>query len=546
MKSSKTTPRLRYLRQAKTLPKPPRDAIINLAGKGVASLWNGPSRRMRLRRDLNQYLYHGKSIADYRRWRNVRALLAALGALVAVIIFNFYFTQRSFDELESFDFVVFSIISLFGAIIFLGFIWVLTLPIKMNNNPWPDYADQPPGHRHPVFDRNRAGEIAKRGYDALENCGADKDAILEELRLFSRDRDIPFRVIKGLAPLKNGFPARPLGFETNKRILRSSADVNHSLLLADAVCGGALWALGAKPDRRFVTLHDEDDELVADRYWQADAQELPDNFHGDVFLRFHQSTIEKDFSNTCRYKTLSCISNFRGAPLLLVTVQDVVACLENSNEEFSEEEHKQLFFSDEEAKVTKENIIKTLSDTLYEFMPPRSERIKDDDTEAKGPRAILTDLNRDNPGSAPDYVMSFDPARVWAHENHRGRLAMEAVVVLRRAVHWVSRKKATEINLKWRDVLVVDNLRALIARAEDKPGFASGFIDAFSSFFEARQGRWLRQIYGFPKSNQRGVRNIAGAAMQEKNDDGFAPLNTVQPLIAQAEKLEGRQDEEND
>jgi len=226
------------------------------------------------------------------------------------------------------------------------------------------------------------------------------------------------------------------------------------------------------------------DPVAHDLYWRNDVQEVPDADQADIYLRFHQSVIEENHESTCFYKTFATLNNFRLTPILLLTVKDIVDCLTDSNKEY-DDDHAIIY---KNLKVNSSNIIHHLTKGIFTRYPPRIERIVAKKfAPYSGP--ILFEEDND------DWMMLFDPARVWVVDDSKDEVSIDALVALRSAIHLASRKKTYGIVLRKRDLLVVDNRRALIARQEDAPGFSCR--DVVAGWSQSLEGRWLRKIYGF-------------------------------------------------
>jgi hypothetical protein len=101
--------------------------------------------------------------------------------------------------------------------------------------------------------------------------------------------------------------------------------------------------------------------------------------------------------------------------------------------------------------------------------------------------------------------MAFDPARVWIHTGGTRR-HVQAIMALRSAIHLVSRKQVYAITLHSRDILVVDNLRAMIARREDTaavswPNIWISMLPKIIPLFPDYSGWWLRLVFGYPRAD---------------------------------------------
>lgn len=325
------------------------------------------------------------------------------------------------------------------------------------------------------------------------------DAILgaiDELRKSSAD---PYLVIRGLVPVPLDFPIKPAVTRPRELGKRMDEKERRWTRIIDSTAGGLLHLLGAEPGPRFAD-DEEDERLVVDRFTRTDIQELPDMQQDDIFLRFHQSTIERPFDRICAFKTYTALSNMRAKPIFLLRVRDIIECLENKNGVYSQEEHDEIFFQSPNLEKERKRVVELLMEDKYQRDAPRAIRFLKGDKDAG--RRIVRKVG-------DDYIMAFDAARVWVHSSGSS-LHKEAILALRGAIHQVSRKKLYEIKLRKRDVLIVDNLRAMVARREDAPfvGWIDILITVIHKFPHGPDfsGWWLREAYGYPSGAKRGVK----------------------------------------
>ena len=336
--------------------------------------------------------------------------------------------------------------------------------------------------------RAGAEHWAQKASDVINQCAGGQ--IVEPLSKFRADPAEPYRILTGFAPVPIFALRRPAVAMPGRALSAAKARMRErQFFLIDALCSGLLVHLKTHPEDRFP----EDSgkpEIVSDNYTRPNVQQMPDSEHADIFLRFHQSAIERALTNTCRYKTFATLNNFRGQPLFLIRVRDVVRCLQA--EDACGEKYRDIIFQGLE-NVSPETIISLLMENAYLRYPPRMSRIQAEKYEPQqGPLLFK--------GENDDWAMLFDPARVWVQENQRdAQKYIEALIALRNAIHVVSGDNAIEIKLKKRDVLIVDNRRALIARREDRP--AISLVDAVATIDQSLEIRWLRKIYGFPMSS---------------------------------------------
>ncbi len=370
------------------------------------------------------------------------------------------------------------------------------------------------------------GQIwAEAAEKVLRQCASKE--IAEKLDNFKSDVQIPYRVLRGYLPVPVFEFRRPEEFIPDGLAQREKDKRARRLFEIDCLSAGVLPFLGSKPHTRFGTEEVKADEApVYNLYWRADVQEVPDADQSDIFLRFHQSVIDRGLSSTCRYRTFACLNNFRQTPILILSVRDVVDCLTNASGTYSGAEYDALF-EGFEGDVTPSNVLDLLQDDKYEFYPPRIERIGDRRFSTRfGPILKLT--------TSGVMAMQFDPARVWVKDEDNIR-HIYALAALRHAIHLASRTQTVGVVLKKRDLLVVDNRLALVARMEDRP--LASIRESIASRFSPLEGRWLRKIYGFPKNNDDplfpsvsdktvGAGRTSAGDFDNKSETGAGPTET--------------------
>ncbi len=344
-----------------------------------------------------------------------------------------------------------------------------------------------------------ADKVADRVRTILTDCFDTQ--LLEKITSIKTDRAAPYRLIRGVLPVNPLFFRRPRHY-LSPPLSRGTERYRHYRLIVDttdAICAGLLGLVGARPRLRYG--EDSDKPLANDRYWRSDGQELNDTGSSDVFLRFHQSTVEADFppknkaGDVCNFKAYAVMNNFRGTPLYLLRVRDVIDVLYCRHLDYSAQQQQSVY--DGLNINSGEQVITFLKISRYAKFTARADRYQHETTEKLGKSVIaFTDE------AETDAIMSFDPGRVWAMKEAPIEM-FDAIMALRRAIHLASRKCAIEVTPERRDVLLVDNLRMLICRREDAPNSflrpLSLFRDTFAGTFAPLSGRWLRQIYGFPE-----------------------------------------------
>ena len=354
-----------------------------------------------------------------------------------------------------------------------------------NDSPLKGPAAQPK-----LYDKQHAGFWVDQVLTIYQTQA--RESILAPLKALKTDAENPYRIFKRIAPIPYFKLWRPHMFSRADYDAAKQRQEEEDLFTADVFSGGLLRALDTIPEPRFPN----EDAVANDFYWRYDAQQVPDARIADIFLRFHQSTIERSPDETCRFKVYVAISNFRQSPVLLLCVKDVLKCLETPHRH-----HPSIFYGLSE--ITSDNVIEALRDSKFSRFPPRLERV------AAGGMAPTTGrilhLNPDD--GLLD--MMFDPARVWAADEADLK-SIEAIVALRRTIHYVSRDQTIKVLLARRDALVVNNRRVLVGRWEDRPRFY--WRDWYAALRPNHRGRWLRQTYGFPNTSGSTRRNV----MQEK------------------------------
>ncbi|MBI1391650.1 MAG: hypothetical protein GC152_02805 [Alphaproteobacteria bacterium] len=351
--------------------------------------------------------------------------------------------------------------------------WLLRQNAITNSN-WPPIQ----------LDGDHAGEIGQQAVGSIKQHFAERK--WRRIESLNADRETPYRVILGAALVPFGYPRAPEDEFELQQVDHPATDNRRSdaLDIVDALAAGVLRLLGSKPLARFSA---RGGALVAtNRYWRPDRQELPDNPQGDIFLRFHQSTVERTFppmpdgDSVCTYKTFVAVNNFRRTSILLLRVKDVVERLRTDPEVIGVWGHG-----------TGDDLIKKLGEPHFTKEAPRVAYYRQ---AAAGSAIDAPILLFDSDDGEP--IMSFDPGRVWDGKSDATR-SRHAVMALRVAIHNASCDSAIAVTLRKQDVLVVDNLRMLIGRREDDPTSILPWRDMVAAAWPPLRGRWLRQLYGF-------------------------------------------------
>ena len=209
--------------------------------------------------------------------------------------------------------------------------------------------------------------------EILKQTLSSKDRV--HLESLATDRETPYRVIKGLLPVTPSFYRQPLAYMKDQLTGADLHDYQSTLDKCDAICAGVLAYLGAEPRLRY---QDEDGKpLAVDRYLDVNGQETQDVDLSDVYLRFHQSTVDLRFppnasaGDACAYRVYGVIGNFRRTPLDLILVRDVIDVLLGRSEHFAANLQAQIY---ETARVGPDEILELLCQSEYDKYPPSTER----------------------------------------------------------------------------------------------------------------------------------------------------------------------------
>lgn len=174
----------------------------------------------------------------------------------------------------------------------------------------------------------------------------------------------------------------------------------------------------------------------------ADPTDMPLRFH-QFFVGAQLPTSPNAVKDECRFRIYLCCKNRLRIPIYIVRLVDIL------------DTHLCRYHPEQ-----KDEVLKQLVGKDFVFTEPIHEGPYKAPSEAKGP-ILKRDVLR--PG---DWIMCFDPERVRAPEGDTH--AANALFELRKAVQR-ARRDAIEVVMKPRQILIVDNLRALISRREYVP-----------------------------------------------------------------------------
>ena len=270
-----------------------------------------------------------------------------------------------------------------------------------------------------------------------------------------------FVVFRGLPTASVAFP-----YPSSHAALQTGFD-GRAFRHFDMVVAGLLFLAGAEVRRRYQNAAAP---AVRTLVSAPTEPQVGDRDGSDMHLRFHQSTVEKGLPDpskpaageeTCIYKAYAAVRNRRRIPIYVLPISDVVAKFDAGERDW---------------------LIANLERPVFQKIGPHF-----DNNDA----AIMTEgqpvLRRGE--RADDWIMSYDPDRVWTEDEN----AKRALRRLRAAIV-KARRDAIEVVLDRRDVLIVDNLRAMVARREFYP---FSFSESLRSWLFTKP-RWLRMYYGFP------------------------------------------------
>ena len=245
----------------------------------------------------------------------------------------------------------------------------------------------------------------------------------------------------------------------------------------DTFAGSLLWLLGAQVDFR-IRPAALNSRLARNMVTGTLEPQLPDRESRDMALRFHQSTTEyqlpyKDRANdaplTCSFKMITCMTNIRRVPIFVMPVREVLSRL---------------------PAESRDATIRELCESAYVKSGPRAD-IYPFESGGSGPVLMKDPLSNDSLG----YLMSLDPARIWGIDSAKTR----HFLALRRALRAAADAQAYDtVLLGRRDILIVDNQRALLSRREFDDTTLTGYLRAKWAQLRGNPYRWLRIHYGFP------------------------------------------------
>ncbi len=283
----------------------------------------------------------------------------------------------------------------------------------------------------------------------------------------------PYLLIRCTAPVFYFFSQRNYSLLQNRR--KEETKYRKRMFGLDAMAAGFLYYLGARPQYHTIAAKNRRGQFARDLLSAPGQAEIAERDGFDMPLRFHQSIVENSFPGcpasktygvTCIFKTYFGLRNWRQIPIYLLPVRDVIRNIpEEEREEVLEQLQRRAY-----------SISAPLSDGSYDaFARPLHEGLP-----------LLFPGNHEG-----DWLLSFDPNRLVEADDDRAR---KAVSDLRKAIQAAQREGCTKrIIVRFRDLLIVDNLRALVSRREFDPVFWDS-----ARLIVGPKERWLRQMYGTP------------------------------------------------
>jgi hypothetical protein len=239
-----------------------------------------------------------------------------------------------------------------------------------------------------------------------------------------------------------------------KEQLREKRDaLNDKLRNTDFVAAALSQALGCTIRPRY---EGNDQPLARNLISDPAEPQTSDLDNLDIALRFQQSTVEKALpgesqtqagtGETCLYRLYLCMRNLCQQPVYLITVREVI------------EQH--LCPNDPKKKA---EVIALLQEKIfYERRPPRPRGVLKEQWQPGGP-ILQRKVVRDGETGTDfvDWLLSFDQERVRAVDVKGAEPIHELREAIRRA-----RREAIRIDMRSGDILIVDNLRAMVSRRE--------------------------------------------------------------------------------
>ncbi len=300
---------------------------------------------------------------------------------------------------------------------------------------------------------------------------------------FPSDREFPeeqkHRDTEYVDKLRTGRPdIDPNDFNaaSKQRLLEKREKLDKAFQNADFIVAGLARMVGGTVRARY---ENPDSPLVRNLLTDPGEQQSSDLDNIDMALRFQQSTVEKnlpkpsELTNTeesCVFRIFLCVKNLWRQSVYLLPVREVI------------EQHLCPNAAEDEKRKT---VIKHLTEERYERRRPRSQELHREQWQPGGP--VLGQGLREG-----DWIMSYDHERVRAMNGDP--LAEEALHELREAIRR-GRRDAISIPLKPGDILIVDNLRAMISRREF---FPSDFWDLVRVFWATAPLPFRKKVTKLP------------------------------------------------
>ncbi|MBS0471053.1 MAG: hypothetical protein JSR60_08285 [Proteobacteria bacterium] len=342
-------------------------------------------------------------------------------------------------------------------------------------------------HRDWIFAQHKDSIVPDVAEDLAHALPRHVMAALERLR---SAKSAPYLVIRNAAHVNWSYPGDDIDFARKAHPGRGKVSdtaeddtapdltrLERRKRRIDTLAGSLLWMLGAQVDFR-SRRRSANSRLARNMVEEPFEPQLPDRQSRDMALRFHQSTTEyqlpypkrsQDAPLTCSFKVVTCLTNIRRIPIFVLPVQEVLSRLKEE---------------------TRGETIAALCQEGYIKSGPRADLFPFDPA-AQGP-VLMKDPLKTGP---LDYLMSLDPARVWGID----ATWTTHFLALRRALREAADSQAFHtVVLHRRDILIVDNQRALLSRREFDDHSFAGYLRTRWAGLRGKPLRWLRLLYGFP------------------------------------------------
>lgn len=340
----------------------------------------------------------------------------------------------------------------------------------------------PPGEVVSMLLSNRGGKFAKYARPKLDSLKAMHGS--------------PFVLLEGIVRVPRRNIAKAEKYYSDAE--RNQKKIKVHFRKPDFLANGILYYLRARATYNHRALVDSGRQIARDLRTKPREAEIAERDGSDMPLRFHQSMVDLDFpgfsatefGETCTYMTYVGLRNWWRDPIFVITVDDIIAAIPGD---------------------VRDKTLEHLSRSEYAVVPALGEG--NYDVLAQSPHEDLAILckSETKENSQDIWMLSFDPNRIVKAPDKDGQ---EAVVELRKAIVSVqSAGKCKRVVVRRGDILILDNLRAMVARREFNPELGEnrklGLVLGnrlrrtwmwfwYNKSQRERPSRWLRQLYGKP------------------------------------------------